>query len=194
MRDTDLRLWDILYVWHRSGVLRYSSRRHRLETLRYSVYVTQTWDSENVHATQTYDSEIFFTVDTALGIWDFHQMVTQIPRTEIFNTEDTDLKIWDIQHDEHRSQDLRYSAHLTQISSSEIFYARHKTQALRYSIRQTQISRPEIFHTEDKEQKKWTFSMADTDLVFWYVLRMRHRLETLRYSIVWHRSGVLRYS
>ena len=185
--DTDLRLWDFLYVWHRSGVLRYSSHRHKLETLRYSACVTQTWDSEFSGTCHT-DSRFW----DILHIWHrlqnlrYSSWLTQHRSSEIFT------KWW------HRSQDLRYSTQKTQIPRPEIFstyaqilrfeilYARHKTQALRYSIRQSQISRPEIFHTE-KTQKKalCIFSMADkgfelsymrdTDLKLWDILFVWHR-------------------
>ena len=161
--DTDLRLWDILYIWHRSGVLSYSSRRHRLETLSFLACVTQTWDSE-----------IFFMVDTAPELWDFHQVVTQISRSEIFNTEDTDPKTWDIQH---ICTDLKF----------EILYARHKTQALRYSIRQSQISRPEIFHTEKTQNKALCiFSMADKGFELFYMRDTDLKLWDILF--VWHRS------
>ena len=88
-----------------------------------------------------------------------------------------------MQYGRHRSQDLIYSAHETQISKSEIFDAKNNTQALRYSTLDTQISRPEIFIMADTELsirdiqhgRKVNFDQES--------LHVRHRLETLRYSI-----------
>ena len=153
--DTDLRLCDILYDWHRSGVLRYSSHRHRLETLSFLAHVTQTWDSE-----------IFCTSDTESRLWDILHGWHSTGDLRFSPNGDTDTKDWDIQRERHRPQDLRYSAwqtqikslrysvHLTQISRPEIFHARHKTNYLRYSTRQTQISRPEILNTSDNDSKE----------------------------------------
>ena len=152
--DTDLRLWDILYIWHRSGVLRYSSRRHRHETLSFLACVTQTWESK-IFCTYDTGSEIFWDI---LHSWHrtedlrFSLEVTQISRTAKFNMEDTDLKTWDIQYGRHRSkiwyfqrmrhksQDLRYSMLNTTLKLWDIQYAKHRSQDLRYSARQTQYS------------------------------------------------------
>ena len=184
MYDTDLRLWDILNVWHRSGVLRYSSRWHRLETLSFLALVTQ-----------TRDSEIFCTSDTDLRLWDiphsWHSTedLRFSPRDDAdlkdwdIQQKETDLKTWDIQHGRHRSKDLRYS-HMT-----------HRYQGLRYSTLDTTLKLWDIQHERHRSQDLRYSAWQNTELSIRDIQHGRkinfdqeslyvwHRLETLWYSI-----------
>ena len=84
IKTNDLIFWDI----HHEG--------HRLETLRYSIRLTQIRSIEIfITQTQTWDSEIFSICDTDLRLWEC--------------TCNTDLWLWDILHGWHSTGDLRFS-------------------------------------------------------------------------------------
>ena len=115
-----LIVWDILHMRHRLETLRYSIRLTQIRSIEVFITLAQTWDSE------------------------FSGMC------------DTDLRLWDILHIWHRLQNLRYSLRLTQYSRSEIFTRGwHRSWGLRYSTQKTQILRPEILSMADTDPKTW---------------------------------------
>ena len=112
--DTTLKLWDIQHERHRSQDLRYSAWQntelsirdiqhgrkinfdqeslyvwHRLETLRYSIRLTQIRSIE------------VFIHRHRLETLSFLACVTQTWESEIFCTSDTESRLWDILHGWH---------------------------------------------------------------------------------------------
>ena len=154
-----LIVWDILHMRHRLETLRYSIRLTQIRSIEVFITLAQTWDSE------------------------FSGMC------------DTDLRLWDILHIWHRLQNLRYSLRLTQYSRSEIFTRGwHRSWELRYSTQKTQILRPEILSMADTDPKTWyiqhmrhrsqnlRYSTLKTTLKLWDIQHERHRSQDLRYS------------
>ena len=153
-----LIVWDILHMRHRLETLRYSIRLTQIRSIEVFITLAQTWDSE------------------------FSGMC------------DTDLRLWDILHIWHRLQNLRYSLRLTQHSRSEIFTRGwHRSWGLRYSTQKTQILRPEILSMADTDPKTWDIHTWHTDLKIWEFLA-RHNTQALRCSTRKTQIQDLRYS